>query len=452
MPETEDETITKTNRKILNITNQLVKDYTIKTMIDNEEMWLYQTDGGYYTPTGQGWIKTYCSNDNHAEVNDKMHHIIKNVGGRTMMFRDDFVPPDLHINLANGVLDIVKMELLPHNNKYNFKGRTEIIYNRDAKCPKFLDFINWALPNHNDIDLLQEWYGYHFIRKQPYKKALMVYGVPNSGKTTIIMKTLQDIIGKSNISANSLQSLSDPVQHALDSMYGKIANIDADMGGNVVDDVAMFKKIVGSDLIKANPKFMHPFEYYPDAKLSFGCNNLPWLKAAVDNDEAFWNRWLLLELTKRIDNRDPMFYEKNIAPELSGILNWAITGLWRLVKNGHFTYDDDSTYDRWQTAIIEGNVLFPFYSDCISQSPGESVNKDITYNFYKDYIELMNGLHNTKNKPIGITKFGIEFHKLAPHGQKTIRKEDGSWKNIRTWDGIILNTNFIKNIKIIKNL
>ncbi len=423
---------TANNERIDDAVNTITFTNQIKTMIDNLEMWIYNTKDGYYTNDAENRILAHCSHD--MSVNDKQSTIIKGVKGRTLMGRNDFIHPDGLINLRNGVLNLDTLKLSTHDPKYNFKYRIEIDYNPEAKCHNFISFLKYAISD-KDIDVLQEFSGYGYTTGQKQKKVLIIRGEGDSGKTTFF-NTLRELYGGIKfVSAHPLQHFSDPSTHALDGMYGKNANIEADMSDETLKDVSMFKKVVGGDIVSANPKFKETFQYLPDAKQIYGCNKLPYLKNTVDDDEAFWNRLILVEFSKAIQNIDRHYFENIVVNELPGILNWAIEGYQRLKSNGCFSYNNDTTYELWHDIYNRSNPLFDFLNlyFTVELDSEAWVSKHEVRNLFEFWCEQTN---RYKYKP---TKFTIEFKKLGvKEGQEHKYKDDKTRTTFDVWRGLTI--------------
>lgn len=68
----------------------------------------------------------------------------------------------------------------------------------------------------------------------------------------------------------------------------------------------------------------------------FNCNELP---REVENTDAFFRRFLVIpfQVTIPTNEQDPQLAQKIIASELSGIFNWVLAGLQRLLQNRKFS-------------------------------------------------------------------------------------------------------------------
>jgi putative DNA primase/helicase len=61
---------------------------------------------------------------------------------------------------------------------------------------------------------------------------------------------------------------------AVAELYGKLANIDADLSTDALRNTGTLKKLTGGDLIPAEHKFQRPFKLVNYTKLIFSANEM----------------------------------------------------------------------------------------------------------------------------------------------------------------------------------
>jgi len=242
------------------------------------------------------------------------------------------------INLQNGIYDIETGTLLPHDKKYYFTNKMNIIYNKDAQCPAILKFMG-EVHNKEDIEIIQELFGYCMYPSYEYHKIFFLIGNGRNGKSTEL-GIIRSFIGKKNISSATIHDLIESEFNAA-QLFGKLANISGDIGLDMVKDTGIIKRLSGGDSIMAQYKFGHPFEFINFAKLIYACNNPPEIK---DTSDAMWGRMIHITFPNTfLDNQpgtDPNIIDKlTTEKELSGLFNWAMIGLKRLKVNGKFSYN-----------------------------------------------------------------------------------------------------------------
>ena len=121
-------------------------------------------------------------------------------------------------------------------------------------------------------------------------------------------------------------------------LYGKLANIFADLPNKRLQSSSMFKTLVSGDRITAERKHEHPFAFRNHAKLIFSANALP---GSNDRTYAFYRRWLIIPFEQTFNGKRAILPRSRPAhqtqSELPGILNYALEGAQRLYANGDFT-------------------------------------------------------------------------------------------------------------------
>jgi len=338
------------------IVQQFMKDnqvYTIKNDLKSE-MWIY--NDGIYVPNAKSFIKTFCrAMLGNYYTTHITNQVICKIEADTFIDEDKFFlhkPKDL-IAVRNGILNVITNEIIKFDSSKIFFNKFPVFYNPDKKdCNKIMEFIKSTLANLEDIDTLQELIGYMFSDECKYKKGFMFVGRGDNGKSVMI-DLFNELIGKENISNVSLQNL-DEDQFSASNLFGKVANINADIGKGKLNETGMLKNLIAGDTIYANRKFLNPIKFKNRAKMIFAANTLP---ETEDESDGFFTRWIIIEFpysfkrqtefdeltpeelaTGKFKLADQYILEKiTNEEELTGLLNWALEGLHRLMKNKDFT-------------------------------------------------------------------------------------------------------------------
>jgi len=111
------------------------------------------------------------------------------------------------INCANGMLDPVSMELLPHRPEYHSTFQIPVNWNPEARCEEVDRFLVEVLPGDcaETVDMIL---GYLCIPDITADKLFVLLGPEKAGKTTFF-SLLQALIGTRNVAVVSLQDLAD---------------------------------------------------------------------------------------------------------------------------------------------------------------------------------------------------------------------------------------------------
>jgi len=304
------------------------------TLWDSGEIYFY--NGGYYEGQGEQIIKDLAEQLLRMQIKEHFkNEIVGYIRDKNYQRREIFNVPLNLINLQNGVYNIETGELLEKNPEYYFLHQIPVDYDPKAKCPRIKKFLR-EIFYQDDIPVVQEFIGYCLYRRYHIHRAVMLLGEGNNGKSTFI-NLLTTFLGRNNVSNKTLQELLEN-RFATASLYGKLLNAAPDIPTTALKRTGIFKCLTGEDRIYADVKFRNGFEFTNHAKLIFSTNTLP---KAYDDTYAFFRRWLLLSFPNTFERqkRDPHILEKiTTNEELSGLFNWAIEGLKRLLENGEFSY------------------------------------------------------------------------------------------------------------------
>lgn len=414
------------------IVSQLPDEY-LNTPVTNKGgdiVWRYNEKKGIFEPTGIPWLQTQIKDilgDEYASR--RANEVIKQIQVETYDFENS-LRKETNLNLVvvkNGVLDIHTKELHPFSPKYKAKNRVPVNYNPEADCPEFKQFLR-EIHHKEDLDFIQEWWGYHLYRQYKFHKAVMFTGEGGNGKSTEL-NALCKFLGEDNVTHETLYQLSSN-RFSPGKLFGKTANIAPDLAPDEIKRSSNFKALTGGDKIRGEHKFEHTFYFWNYAKLSFSCNQLP---TTPDNTRAFFRRWVIVNFPNVFegDDKDENKLEKITTPEeLSGILNWALEGLQRLLKQGYFSKSrsTDEVAEEWRD---KSNPVKSFMDNCLEENPDGVIQKDKMYIAYSNYCKIRGFTKEIKSQ----LTVKMKEERIMKEGRRTIK---GYEKRQHCWLGLEL--------------
>ncbi len=287
------------------------------------------------------------------------------------------------IAVENGLLDVRTGELTQFTPNEFVTTRLPARYEQNAQCPQISKFLTEIL-EPDQIPIVQEMFGYCLLRGYPIHTCFVLLGEGANGKSTLL-NLLNAFLGSENCSHATLQQLCEG-KFELAQLYGKLSNICDDLPGDALKSVGNFKSLTGNASIQAQFKFKNPFDFFNTAKLVFACNKLP---AASEDTIAYYRRFIILNFNRLFigSNADPHLIDKLTIPsELSGLLNFALKGLQRLLKNQQFTNARSIEETRSQY-IRTADSCQSFLEEMteVSQNNADFIREDILYRTYCDY-------------------------------------------------------------------
>lgn len=424
------------------LAEQCIKIFHINTVRSDTkpEMWIYKN--GIFIPDGKTYIEEFCQNIMGIKYNRLfVKNIIDKIMAQTYINAGNFFTnEDVNIvPVENGLLNLATKELVDFSPKYKFFNKLPVVYDPLAAPEKFLEFVNDILPV-GDINSVQELFGYLLYRDYRFRKAFLFEGDGANGKSKLI-EVMERFLGQANITSISLQELSTR-PFAISGLLGKMANLVPDISSKELEDTSTFKAVTGHDRLTADRKFRSPIEFTNYAKMVFACNKIPEPK---DDSDGYWERWAYINFPYTFiekpnpDNPREKLRDINIiddissSGEMSGILNWALAGYDRLMKNGKFSISQ-STADTKKRMMKKANPFAAFCFDEVIEDPTQDNYIKIS-NLSKAYQRYCI-LHKIKSRHV-VNKYKNDKLNNAG-GFKMVKKINGKAEWV--WRGIKLKT------------
>jgi putative DNA primase/helicase len=253
------------------------------------------------------------------------------------------------VSCANGLLDVSTQELQPHTPLYF--NQTSVPFDYDPQAPppeKWLAFLNELWPPSKNgkenpaIAALGEWFGYVVSGRTDLHKIFLNVGPTRGGKGTIA-RILTALVGKRNTCGPTLNSLGS--EFGLAPLIGRSLAVISDVrftGRNAGIVVERLLSISGEDTLTVNVKYREQWSGKLPSRLHVLSNELPRLG---DASAAIVGRLVLLVTQRSWLGKENHKLERELRAELTGILNFSLTGLKRLTFEGEenqFTRVPDS--------------------------------------------------------------------------------------------------------------
>jgi len=241
------------------------------------------------------------------------------------------------INLENGTFEIKtsKRVLREFNRKDFLTHQLPFKYEPDAKSTLFQKYLDEVLPDKDKQRVFAEYCGYIFIKPSVLKleKMLVLYGTGANGKS-VFFEIINALLGSQNISNYSLQSLTNENGYFRAKIANKLVNYASEINGKL--ETASFKQMASGEPLQARLPYGEPFILNEYAKLIFNCNDLP---KDVEHTNAYFRRFLIIGFDVTIPEykQDKELANKIISNELSGVFNWILQGLDRILKHKKFS-------------------------------------------------------------------------------------------------------------------
>jgi putative DNA primase/helicase len=372
--------------KLEKLIEELLEKYQFKTLIDThpkEEIWYYDDKTGNYSSNGEVVIKARLESEfelgySNQDVNEFLGHIQR----RTYFDRSNFNPNIEWLASADCMLNLSTGETAPFSPGFLNTTYIPVKYSPNAQCPKIKHFLR-EIVEPEDVEHILDYIAYCLCRDYKYANWLLCVGYGHNGKS-VLLNLIERFLGKHNTSSESLERILNR-QFAVASLYLKLANIDADVSGDIlIKNTGILKKLTGNDESPAEFKFKPPFKFRNFAKLIFSCNEIP---QTTDMTDAFFRRPIIINFTQQFlaERDDPHILDKLCTEEeFSGLLNECLKRLPRIINQGLRPTTNETmreTYDKY----MRGSNPIQFFKDkalTVIGATGKYVTKELMYDSY----------------------------------------------------------------------
>lgn len=268
------------------------------------------------------------------------------------------------INLMNGTFKITANEskLTKFDSRHFLTYQLPFTYDPSATAPIFEKYLNTVIPDIERQMILAEYLGLVFIKNGnkaiKEEKALILYGTGANGKS-VFFEVVNALLGDDNVSNYSLSSLTNENGYFRAKIANKLVNYASEINGKL--EASIFKQLVSGEPVEARLPYGQPFTLREYARLIFNCNELP---KDVEQTNAFFRRFLIIpfDVTIPEHEQDKELHTKIIENELSGVFNWVLSGLDRLLNQKGFT-KCDAVIEAVERYKNESNSIIMFLED-----------------------------------------------------------------------------------------
>jgi putative DNA primase/helicase len=294
--------------------------------------------------------------------------------------------------------------------------------NPDAKCPHWLEFLKQVVAPE-DIPTLQEWSGYLLLPDYRFHKLMWVHGEGRNGKG-VWQRTMEGVLGSDMVSGVGLEELDGNHRFVMRQLYGKLFNPCSEPTTNRVLQTALLKKATGQDTISAECKGKDKrIDFRNSAKITVLANKFP---RVHDETTAFRERRLFIKFPNEFIGKDQIQNIERVwledPEEKSGILNWMLEGLRRLLNQGYFT--ESKSQEETEIAFERASdTLSAFLREMAIYGKNYVTLRSYAYDTYKEYCEVF-GLDQENEK------------KFTQRLKETRGIMPGRVGNDRAWKGV----------------
>ena len=293
----------------------------------------------------------------------------------------------IHAPLENGVYDLMKKELKPHDPRRLIFTYIKANYDESAECPVFDSFLKQI--THGNPQLEERfWMAIGYLMIYPARgKFFIVMGYARDSGKSVLGNFIQRLYPKESVGNLRLQEMKGTFSSM--SFLNAVINLELDMPNAKLNaEVASrLKQITGGDSITVQRKYLSPVTLTRRIKFVFA-GNYP---LCIDGeDDALQKRIVFLPFNESIpdDQQDP-YLEDKIWDERDAIVTKSLHYARKLVKlNYKFPeipqVDDAKCIVRDSIAKTVGKFV---QESCDMSEPKAVTATEDLYNAYLDYCK-----------------------------------------------------------------
>ena len=413
----------------------LMDRYIFKTVEDTEELLVY--DKGIYHD-GTIVVKRYIEERLSDEAClHAVREVIGHIQRRTYIPRSALNEDKGYIPVKNGLinLDTFELESFDKNKIYTF--RIPVTYDKAATFECIDQFFKEVL-QPEDIDTIQEIFGYTLYPQQPAHKLFWWIGAGRNGKTTT-SELLLAMLGAENDAGVSLAQLDGKHRFSIARLFGKLINVVPEPETLTPLQTPTLKAASGGDLLHGELKGVQKvFPFWNFAKFIIFANDIPQI---ADTSYGFWARALVIDFPHAFTGKDAIKnYHEIILEEdsLAGLLNWALIGLKRL-KDKKWEFSESYTQEDAKLNMQRrAQPVKSFVNDWTEFDNHIEMSKAVVYEGFKLYCDLYNISILEENSFVPQLK---RYANVSEHRTTIL---DGG--RVRVWQGVRYN----KNVVVVK--
>ena len=205
------------------------------------------------------------------------------------------------------------------------------------------------------------------------------YNIKAFSSFSVLFEIVNALLGDNNVSNYSLQSLTNDNGYYRAKLENKLVNYASEINGKL--ETSFFKQMVSGEPVEARLPYGEPFMLKNCPKLIFNVNDLP---KDVEHTDAYFRRFIIIPFDVVIppEEQDKNLHTKIIENELSGVFNWVLQGLYRLLEQKKFS-DCEAAQRAVEQYKIESNSVQMFLSE--NEYKASPTNYRLIKNLYQEY-------------------------------------------------------------------
>lgn len=323
------------------------------------------------------------------------------------------------LQFNNGILDFHQFppKFKKASPKYFCHFRLPYDYDKTAKCPQFIAFLNDIFEEDQErIKLVQEIMGASLYYCKCMQKLVVFLGDGSNGKS-VLASVIKNMLGVDNVSSIALDQLSGS-RFAKQNLDKKLLNISSETNPEKLYSTSDLKALTGGDSVEVEKKFQNSYTTEIHAKYILLANEMI---QTADYSDGFYRRLIIIPFNQKYEPLVPgeemvegkkyqdVTLEDDLKTELAGILNFAFRGLIRLIEQNYNFTEPKACVKALEHYKNEHNVVKAFIHEAINVT-GEKSDQIRSSTLFQKFDEFCRNNHYFRQaKQITKKKFFQQF-------------------------------------------
>lgn len=335
------------------------------------------------------------SSENHRSISDILQ--MASNSREFEVFLEKVDSDAWKINTLDGPVDLKKRKLMKPDRRLLLTKRIPHRFDTKAECPNWEEFIDHLTGGEEErIKFLRDVVGYALTGDVTMKSFFVLLGPTNTGKTTFL-EAIRHMMGdeysrqaefNTFLDTRNKSSISCDIAMLAGARFVSAAEATPDQKF----DHGVMKRLTGGDRVPCRGMYKDPGSHKATYKIFMCTNFMPKIRF---NDEALWNRLIVIPFDRVVPRADRRFLEK-LKAEAPGIFQWALKGAYRCWRDGGFRIPDyvkEATLDKRDNTSDVDEFIF---ERCIRNPEARTLSGELFSAWKAWCIE--------KGKPVGTEK------------------------------------------------
>ena len=260
-------------------------------------------------------------------------------------------------------------------------------YDKDAKADKFMEFLEYVVPEKEARMVIAEYIAYAFAKHLRWEKCLVLIGSGGNGKSVLI-DIITALLGEKNVCHIPLSRLCEANGYYRAEIGNYLLNACSEMGSKN-SDPEMVKQLFSNDPVSARSPYGKPITVSNYCRFLFSTNFIS--NKDMEQTNGFFRRFLFIFFNVTIPEwkKNPNLAKEIINEELSGIFNWVLEGLRRILEPGRQGFTYSAHIDRANKELERNSNSVALFMCEENLQPSDKIHEDAKtlYNKYKNFCE-----------------------------------------------------------------